>query len=79
MEAYEIHRDKGLEVRLLLALATIQVTVRISSAKFPEGTIDGSTTCLHLPNLGMGLMGREIYSPIPCTRDQAHKTFGRPD
>ncbi|GFW75764.1 hypothetical protein TNCV_4429471 [Trichonephila clavipes] len=33
----EIHRGNGLEVRLSLALAlsTIQVTVRLSSVKFP--------------------------------------------
>ncbi|GFX72188.1 hypothetical protein TNCV_1954641 [Trichonephila clavipes] len=29
------------------------MTVRISSAKFPEGTIDGDTTYLHLPNLAV--------------------------
>ncbi|GFW89981.1 uncharacterized protein TNCV_3741671 [Trichonephila clavipes] len=42
IEAHEIHRGKGLEVCLSLALTTIQVTVRISSAKFPEGTIDAT-------------------------------------
>ncbi|GFV85297.1 hypothetical protein TNCV_929271 [Trichonephila clavipes] len=62
IEAHEIHRGKGLEVRLSLALATIQVTVRISSAKFPEGTIDGDTTYLHLHNSGMELKGREMFS-----------------
>ncbi|GFY25686.1 hypothetical protein TNCV_3060191 [Trichonephila clavipes] len=38
IEANEIHRGKGLDVRLLLALAlsTIQVTVRFSSVKFPK-------------------------------------------
>ncbi|GFV09521.1 hypothetical protein TNCV_3159181 [Trichonephila clavipes] len=45
-----------------LVLSTIQVPVRISSAKFPEGMIDGGTTYLHLPNLGMELKGREIFS-----------------
>ncbi|GFT03704.1 hypothetical protein TNCV_278651 [Trichonephila clavipes] len=65
IEAHEIHRGKGLEVRLSLALSTIQATVRISSAKFPEGTIDGDTTYLHLYNLGMELNGREIFfSPL---------------
>ncbi|GFU45055.1 hypothetical protein TNCV_4235481 [Trichonephila clavipes] len=62
IEAHEIHRGKGLEVLLSLALATIQMTVRISSAKFPEGTIDGDTTYLHLHNLDMELKGREIFS-----------------
>ncbi|GFX58816.1 hypothetical protein TNCV_805201 [Trichonephila clavipes] len=50
------------EVRLSLALSTIQVTVRISSAKFPEGTIDEDTTYLHLHNFGMELKGRKIFS-----------------
>ncbi|GFW96700.1 transposable element Tcb1 transposase [Trichonephila clavipes] len=63
IEAYEIHRGKGLEVRLSLALAlsTIQVSVRFSSAKFPEETIDGDTTYLNLRNVGMELNGREIF------------------
>ncbi|GFV53234.1 hypothetical protein TNCV_1065931 [Trichonephila clavipes] len=34
IEADEIHQGKGLEVRLSLALSTIQVTVRFSSEKF---------------------------------------------
>ncbi|GFW03080.1 uncharacterized protein LOC103524116 [Trichonephila clavipes] len=51
IEAHEIHHSKGLEVRLSLALSTIQVIVRISLAKFPGGTIDGATTYLHLHNL----------------------------
>ncbi|GFV51130.1 hypothetical protein TNCV_4744071 [Trichonephila clavipes] len=39
IEAHEIHRGNGLDVRLSLALAlsTIQVTVRFSSVKFPKG------------------------------------------
>ncbi|GFV85732.1 hypothetical protein TNCV_2003522 [Trichonephila clavipes] len=78
IEAHEIHRGKGLEVRLSLALSTIQVTVRISSAKFPEETIDGDTTYLHLHNLGVELNGREIFFS-PCTRDSTHKTFGPTD
>ncbi|GFT28708.1 dynein heavy chain 2, axonemal [Trichonephila clavipes] len=57
IEAHKIHRCKGLEVRLSLALSTLQVTVRISSAKFPEVTIDGDTTYF-LHNLGMELKGR---------------------
>ncbi|GFT50618.1 hypothetical protein TNCV_552031 [Trichonephila clavipes] len=40
---------------LALALSTIQVTSRISSENFLEGTIDGATTYLHLQNLGMEL------------------------
>ncbi|GFS60550.1 hypothetical protein TNCV_5073421 [Trichonephila clavipes] len=60
-EAHKIHRDKGLEVRLSLALSSIQVTVRISSTKFPEGTLDGGTTYLPFHNLGMELNGREIF------------------
>ncbi|GFV31269.1 hypothetical protein TNCV_1640211 [Trichonephila clavipes] len=60
------------------ALSTIQVAVRISSAKFPEGVINGDITYLHLHNFAMGLEGRE-YSPVPCTRDSAHKTFGPTD
>ncbi|GFX89611.1 hypothetical protein TNCV_73041 [Trichonephila clavipes] len=64
IEAHEIHRGKGLEIRLSLALAmsTIQVTVRISSAKLSKGTTDSGTTYLHLRNLGMELKGREIFS-----------------
>ncbi|GFV86149.1 hypothetical protein TNCV_671461 [Trichonephila clavipes] len=61
-EAHEIHRGKWLEVRLSLALRTIQVTVRISSVKFSEGTIDGDTTYVHLHNFAMRLEGREIFS-----------------
>ncbi|GFW78182.1 hypothetical protein TNCV_136511 [Trichonephila clavipes] len=63
IEAHEIHRVKGLEVRLSFAsaLSTIQVTVRICSVKFLEGTIDRDTTYLHLYNLGMELKGREIF------------------
>ncbi|GFS95940.1 hypothetical protein TNCV_4277341 [Trichonephila clavipes] len=45
-----------------LGLEHHKVTVRISSAKFPEGTIDGDTTYLHLLNLVMELKGREIFS-----------------
>ncbi|GFW67672.1 hypothetical protein TNCV_3445441 [Trichonephila clavipes] len=78
-ETHEIHRGKGLEVRLSLAFSTIQVTVRISSAKFPEGTTDGDTTYLHLHNFGMELKGGEKYSPVPCTGDSAYKTFGSTD
>ncbi|GFX00088.1 hypothetical protein TNCV_3080841 [Trichonephila clavipes] len=78
IEAHEIHRGKGLEVHMSLALNTIQVTVRISSAKFPKGTIDGDTTYFHLHNLGMELNGREIFFS-PCTRDSAYKTFGPTD
>ncbi|GFS83909.1 hypothetical protein TNCV_2363451 [Trichonephila clavipes] len=67
IEAHEIHRGKGLEVRLSLAwtLSTIQVTVRISSANFLEGSIDGDYTYLHLHNFGIELKGREIfYCPL---------------
>ncbi|GFU04624.1 hypothetical protein TNCV_4377091 [Trichonephila clavipes] len=56
----------GLEVRLSLSLSTIQVTVRISSAKFLEGTIDGDSTYLHLQNFGMELTeweGNILQSP----------------
>ncbi|GFW55703.1 hypothetical protein TNCV_120871 [Trichonephila clavipes] len=49
----------GLEVRLSLALSTIQVTVRFILAKFPEGTIDGDTTYLHLHNFCMETEGEE--------------------
>ncbi|GFT55421.1 hypothetical protein TNCV_3189281 [Trichonephila clavipes] len=66
-EAYEIHRSKGLEVRLslTLALSAMQVTVRFSSANFPKWTIDGETTYPHLHNLGMELNAREIFfSPL---------------
>ncbi|GFT54225.1 hypothetical protein TNCV_2467361 [Trichonephila clavipes] len=72
-EAHEFPRGKGLDVRLSLALSTIQVTVRFSSAIFPEGSIDGNTTHLHLHNFCMELKGRKIFSS-PCARDSAHKT-----
>ncbi|GFW51016.1 hypothetical protein TNCV_3592981 [Trichonephila clavipes] len=80
IEAHEIHRGKGLEVRLSLAqaLSTIQVAVRISLVKFPEGTIDGDTTYFYLHNLDMELKERK-YSPVPCTRDSAHESFGPTD
>ncbi|GFV76598.1 hypothetical protein TNCV_4728181 [Trichonephila clavipes] len=74
METHEILRGKGLGKHLSLALSTIQVTVRISSAKLPERTIYGDTTDFHLYNLGMELKGREIFRP--CIRDSAHKTLG---
>ncbi|GFU25844.1 hypothetical protein TNCV_5103881 [Trichonephila clavipes] len=80
IDALKIHRGKELEVPLSLALAlsTIQVTVRISSVKFSEGTIHGDTTYLHLHDLVMELK-EEKYSPVPCTCDLAHKTFGPTD
>ncbi|GFW92729.1 hypothetical protein TNCV_1735221 [Trichonephila clavipes] len=69
IEAHEIHRGMGLEVRLSLALSTIQVTVRFSSAKFPEGTIDGDTTSISPSTIpAWKLKGREIVSS-PCARD----------
>ncbi|GFX23044.1 hypothetical protein TNCV_360581 [Trichonephila clavipes] len=76
IEAHEIHRGKGLDVRMSLdlALSTIQVTVRISS-----GTIDGDTTDLHLHNLGMELKRREIFSSPPALVHSAQKTFGPTD
>ncbi|GFV43442.1 hypothetical protein TNCV_5071 [Trichonephila clavipes] len=58
IEAHEIHRGKEREVRMSLALSTIQVTVRISSVKFLEGSIDGDTTYLHLHSFGMELKRR---------------------
>ncbi|GFV70737.1 hypothetical protein TNCV_2023011 [Trichonephila clavipes] len=61
-QVHELHRGKGLEARQPLALSTIQVTVRISSAKSPEGTIDGDPTYLPLHNLDMELKGKEIFS-----------------
>ncbi|GFT25644.1 hypothetical protein TNCV_1965541 [Trichonephila clavipes] len=67
-EAHEIHPGKGLEVRLSLAytLSTIQETVRISSAKFPEGMIDGVFTYFYLHNFAMELEGKEIFSKSPA-------------
>ncbi|GFU14198.1 hypothetical protein TNCV_4167941 [Trichonephila clavipes] len=59
IEAHEMHRGMGLEVRLSLTLSTIQLTVRFSSAKFPEETIDGERphTNLHLLNFCMETEG----------------------
>ncbi|GFT52899.1 hypothetical protein TNCV_1460071 [Trichonephila clavipes] len=76
-EIHEIHRGKGLEVRLswAKALSTIEVTVRISSVKFPEETIDGDTTSTILPCDWR----RGKYSPVPRTRNSANKTFGPSD
>ncbi|GFU21602.1 hypothetical protein TNCV_3827951 [Trichonephila clavipes] len=45
-----------------MALSTIQVTVQFSSAKFPEGTIDGDNTYLHLHNFCMELKGNILQS-----------------
>ncbi|GFS79792.1 uncharacterized protein TNCV_749881 [Trichonephila clavipes] len=73
IKAHEIHSGRGLEVRLSLALSTIQVTVRFSSAKFQEGTIDGDTTYLHLQKFCIELKGREIFSS-PRAHDSAQKT-----
>ncbi|GFS90311.1 hypothetical protein TNCV_509141 [Trichonephila clavipes] len=66
IEVPEIRRSKGLEVRLsfVLVMSTIQVIVRISSSKFPEGKIDGDTTDFHLHNLGMELKGGIFSSPL---------------
>ncbi|GFT77811.1 hypothetical protein TNCV_4387901 [Trichonephila clavipes] len=52
------------------------MTVRIRSAKFPEGTIDADTTYLHLYNFGKELKGSEIFS---SSLHSAHKTFGPTD
>ncbi|GFY25341.1 hypothetical protein TNCV_2484611 [Trichonephila clavipes] len=38
-----------------------------------------ATPPITIPNFAMELEGRKIYSPIPCTRDSAHKTFGPTD
>ncbi|GFV13833.1 hypothetical protein TNCV_3695451 [Trichonephila clavipes] len=57
VKTHEIYRGKGLEVRLSLALNNVQVTVRFSSAKLPEGTTDGDTTYLHLHNFCMETEG----------------------
>ncbi|GFX05356.1 hypothetical protein TNCV_1645561 [Trichonephila clavipes] len=73
IEVHKIHRGMGQGVRLSLALSTIQVTVRFSSAKFSEGTIDGDTNYPHLHNYCMESEGGEIFSS-PCIRDSAHKT-----
>ncbi|GFW13900.1 hypothetical protein TNCV_4700351 [Trichonephila clavipes] len=45
-------------------------------------TIDGDITDLHLPNLGMKLEGREIFSSphaLVVSAATAHKTFGPTD
>ncbi|GFV90556.1 hypothetical protein TNCV_2222721 [Trichonephila clavipes] len=57
IETHEIQRGMGLEIRLLLAWSTIHVVVRFSSAKVPEGPIDGDTTYLHLHNFYMETKG----------------------
>ncbi|GFX36425.1 hypothetical protein TNCV_3671791 [Trichonephila clavipes] len=75
IEAHEIPRGKGLNVRLSFALSTMQVTVRFSSEKFLKGTIDGDITDLH--NLGMELKGNILQSPALVI--SAHKTFGPTD
>ncbi|GFW11600.1 hypothetical protein TNCV_42351 [Trichonephila clavipes] len=64
IDAHEIHHGKRLEVRLslTLALSTKQVTVRISSVKFPEGMIHGYTIYLHLHSFRIELKGKEISS-----------------
>ncbi|GFV14153.1 hypothetical protein TNCV_526271 [Trichonephila clavipes] len=54
--------------------STIQVAVRIRSAKFPKRAIVGDTTYLHIHNLDMELKGRVIFSN-PLTPESAHKTF----
>ncbi|GFY14605.1 hypothetical protein TNCV_4828081 [Trichonephila clavipes] len=79
IEAHEIHRGKGLDAHMSMALtlSTIQVTVRFSSVKFPKWTIDGGTTDLHLHNLGIELKGRE-YSPVPCIRDFSPQNLRTP-
>ncbi|GFV70495.1 uncharacterized protein TNCV_2868411 [Trichonephila clavipes] len=46
------------------------------SAKFPEGTIDGNTTYLHLYNFAMGLEGREKFSSPLHSYNSVHNTFG---
>ncbi|GFT92086.1 hypothetical protein TNCV_3549581 [Trichonephila clavipes] len=63
---------------MALVMSTIQVTIRISSVKFPERMINGNTTYLHLQILPWDWRGGK-YSPVPCTGDSAHKTFGPAD
>ncbi|GFT75648.1 hypothetical protein TNCV_1136061 [Trichonephila clavipes] len=47
---HEIHRGMGKNLRLSLALSTIQVTVRFKlDGKLPEGAIDGETRPLSPP------------------------------
>ncbi|GFX01915.1 hypothetical protein TNCV_371041 [Trichonephila clavipes] len=91
-EFHKIHRGKELEERLSLALSTIQVTVRISSAKFPEVMIDGDTTYLHLHNLDMDQKNKrykiihlkeegysvcQIAAKVPCGISTAVRTLNR--
>ncbi|GFX60484.1 hypothetical protein TNCV_1182031 [Trichonephila clavipes] len=64
----------GQEVRLSLALSTLQVKVRLSSAKFPEETIDGDTNSIFNSTISAWkLKWREIFSS-PCASDSPHKT-----
>ncbi|GFV69270.1 transposable element Tcb2 transposase [Trichonephila clavipes] len=74
IEAHEIHRGRVLEVRLSLALSTIQVTVGFSSAKFHEETIDGDTTYLRLHNFRMETEVERNILPSPCARYSTHRT-----
>ncbi|GFU42445.1 hypothetical protein TNCV_4555761 [Trichonephila clavipes] len=46
----------------------MQVTVRISTAKFPKGTMDGDTTYLHHHNLDVELKRSEIFSSLLHSR-----------
>ncbi|GFX33546.1 hypothetical protein TNCV_1932131 [Trichonephila clavipes] len=56
----------------------MQVTVRITSTKFPAGTVDGDTTYLHLNDFGMDWRGGKP-SPVLCTHDSTHMTYGPTD
>ncbi|GFX27942.1 uncharacterized protein TNCV_3083631 [Trichonephila clavipes] len=58
--------------------------VYASPVDFDEAlTIDGDTTYQPPPppppQFWHETEGRGKYSPVPCTRDSAHKTFGPPD
>ncbi|GFX92293.1 hypothetical protein TNCV_1112201 [Trichonephila clavipes] len=64
----------GLEVRLSLAMSTIQVTVRFSSVKIPKGKIDGNTTSLSPPPQFLHDSVIELPASIPSVI--VVKTYG---
>ncbi|GFU45973.1 hypothetical protein TNCV_5102681 [Trichonephila clavipes] len=78
IEAHEIHRDMGQNVRLSLALAlsTIQVTVRLRSVKFQKGRnecvaracmeLEGSILLSHAPVLAAATT-QKTFEPTDLT------------
>ncbi|GFW81741.1 hypothetical protein TNCV_2884151 [Trichonephila clavipes] len=74
IEAHEIHYGKRLDVRLSLAVAlnTIQVTVRFSSAPPQFGGSGASHLSSPTTNLTRGLSACRLFKVPPCREGTMH-------